>query len=104
MRVLAAFPWFTYLFVIVMSKTHSPCVVSLCLSVPTQPRHLNEALLLMAKIHYVQGCYHDAQGMCARVGIDELTGDEQPLYHLRLLAEAFVIKGTNPFISKYWVV
>ncbi|CAB1312476.1 unnamed protein product, partial [Coregonus sp. 'balchen'] len=68
------------------------------------PRHLNEALLLMAKIHYVQGCYRDAQGMCARVGIDELTGDEQPLYHLRLLAEAFVIKGTNPFISKYWTV
>uniref|UniRef100_A0A673Y186 Tetratricopeptide repeat domain 7A n=1 Tax=Salmo trutta TaxID=8032 RepID=A0A673Y186_SALTR len=63
------------------------------------PRHLNEALLLMAKIHYVQGCYHDAQGMCARVGIDELTGDEQPLYHLRLLAEAFVIKGTSPFIT-----
>uniref|UniRef100_A0A4W5Q0V5 Tetratricopeptide repeat domain 7A n=1 Tax=Hucho hucho TaxID=62062 RepID=A0A4W5Q0V5_9TELE len=59
------------------------------------PRHLNEALLLMAKIHYVQGCYHDAQGMCARVGIDELTGDEQPLYHLRLLAEAFVIKGLS---------
>uniref|UniRef100_A0A673VYK3 Tetratricopeptide repeat domain 7A n=1 Tax=Salmo trutta TaxID=8032 RepID=A0A673VYK3_SALTR len=59
------------------------------------PRHLNEALLLMAKIHYVQGDYRDAQGMCARVGIDELTGDEQPVYHLRLLAEAFVIKGLS---------
>ncbi|XP_020337144.1 tetratricopeptide repeat protein 7A isoform X1 [Oncorhynchus kisutch] len=59
------------------------------------PRHLNEALLLMAKIHYVQGHYRDAQGMCARVGIDELTGDEQPVYHLRLLAEAFVIKGLS---------
>ncbi|CAB1343469.1 unnamed protein product [Coregonus sp. 'balchen'] len=59
------------------------------------PRHLNEALLLMAKIHYVQGDYRDAQGMCARVGIDELTGDEQPIYHLRLLAEAFVIKGLS---------
>uniref|UniRef100_A0A673W032 Tetratricopeptide repeat domain 7A n=1 Tax=Salmo trutta TaxID=8032 RepID=A0A673W032_SALTR len=53
------------------------------------------ALLLMAKIHYVQGDYRDAQGMCARVGIDELTGDEQPVYHLRLLAEAFVIKGLS---------
>ncbi|KAM4607230.1 tetratricopeptide repeat protein 7A [Polymixia lowei] len=59
------------------------------------PRYLNEALLLMAKVHYVQGRYRDAQGMCARVGIEELTQDEQPVYHLRLLAEAFVIKGLS---------
>lgn len=59
-----------------------------------QPRYLNEALLLMAKVHYVQGRYRDAQGMCARVGLEELTKDDQPTYHLRLLAEAFVIKGT----------
>lgn len=51
----------------------------------------------MAKIHYVQGRYRDAQGMCARVGIEELTQIEQPVYHLRLLAEAFVIKGTQDF-------
>uniref|UniRef100_A0A3Q2XWF5 Tetratricopeptide repeat domain 7A n=1 Tax=Hippocampus comes TaxID=109280 RepID=A0A3Q2XWF5_HIPCM len=56
------------------------------------PRYLNEALLLMAKVHYVQGCHRDAQGMCARVGLEELTQDDQPTYHLRLLAEAFVIK------------
>ncbi|KAA8578509.1 hypothetical protein FQN60_000048, partial [Etheostoma spectabile] len=30
------------------------------------PRYLNEALLLMAKVHFVQGRYRDAQGMCAR--------------------------------------
>lgn len=60
-----------------------------------QPRYLNEALLLLAKVHYVQGHYRDAQGMCARAGIEEFTRDEQPIYHLRLLAEAFVIKGTN---------
>lgn len=59
-----------------------------------QPRYLNEALLLMAKVHYVQGRYRDAQGMCARVGLEELTRDDQPVYHLRLLAEAFVMKGT----------
>lgn len=59
-----------------------------------QSRYLNEALLLMAKVDYVQGRYWDAQGMCARVGLEELTQDEQPTYHLRLLAEAFVIKGT----------
>lgn len=49
---------------------------------------------MMAKVHFVQGRYRDAQGMCARVGLDELTRDEQPTYHLRLLAEAFVMKGT----------
>lgn len=61
----------------------------------SQPRYLNEALLLLAKVHYAQGHYRDAQGMCARAGIEEFAQDEQPLYHLRLLAEAFVIKGTN---------
>ncbi|XP_031139966.1 tetratricopeptide repeat protein 7A [Sander lucioperca] len=59
------------------------------------PRYLNEALLLMAKLHFVQGRYRDAQGMCARVGLEELTQNEQPTYHLRLLAEAFVIKGLS---------
>lgn len=49
----------------------------------------------MAKVHYVQGRYRDAQGMCARVGLEELTRDDQPTYHLRLLAEAFVIKGSK---------
>ncbi|XP_051935766.1 tetratricopeptide repeat protein 7A isoform X1 [Hippocampus zosterae] len=59
------------------------------------PRYLNEALLLMAKVHYVQGCHRDAQGMCARVELEELMQDDQPTYHLRLLAEAFVIKGLS---------
>uniref|UniRef100_A0A674P7K4 Tetratricopeptide repeat domain 7A n=1 Tax=Takifugu rubripes TaxID=31033 RepID=A0A674P7K4_TAKRU len=59
------------------------------------PRYLNEALLLMAKVHYVQGRYWDAQGMCARVGLEELTKEDQPTYHLRLLAEAFAIKGLS---------
>ncbi|XP_017546092.1 tetratricopeptide repeat protein 7A isoform X1 [Pygocentrus nattereri] len=60
-----------------------------------EPHYLNEALLLLAKVHYVQGRYRDAQGMCARAGIEEFTRDEQPIYHLRLLAEAFVIKGLS---------
>ncbi|KAM7385107.1 hypothetical protein PAMP_001204 [Pampus punctatissimus] len=59
------------------------------------PRYLNEALLLMAKVHFVQGRYRDAQGMCARVGLEELTREDQPIYHLRLLAEAFIIKGLS---------
>lgn len=49
----------------------------------------------MAKVHYAQGRYWDAQGMCARVDLEELTKEEQPTYHLRLLAEAFVIRGTR---------
>ncbi|TSK42145.1 Tetratricopeptide repeat protein 7A [Bagarius yarrelli] len=60
-----------------------------------KPRYLNEALLLLAKVHYAQGHYRDAQGMCARAGIEEFARDEKPLYHLRLLAEAFVIKGLS---------
>lgn len=60
-----------------------------------EPRYLNEALLLLAKVHYVQGRFRDAQGMCARAGIEDFTRDEQPVYHLRLLAEAFVIKGLS---------
>lgn len=63
--------------------------------VSPQPHYLNEALLLLAKVHYTQGHFRDAQGMCARAGIEEFTQDEQPLYRLRLLAEAFVIKGTS---------
>lgn len=66
-----------------------------CLSVSPQPHYLNEALLLLAKVHYVQGHYRDAQGMCARAGIEEFTADDNPLYRLRMLAEAFVIKGMN---------
>lgn len=54
----------------------------------------------MAKVHYVQGRYRDAQGMCARVGLEELTRDDQPTYHLRLLAEAFVIKGTRSTLKE----
>ncbi|XP_057198225.1 tetratricopeptide repeat protein 7A isoform X1 [Triplophysa rosa] len=60
-----------------------------------EPRYLNEALLLLAKVHYVQGSYRDAQGMCARAGVDDFTRQEQPLYKLRMLAEAFVIKGLS---------
>ncbi|XP_051507151.1 tetratricopeptide repeat protein 7A [Myxocyprinus asiaticus] len=60
-----------------------------------EPRYLNEALLLLAKVHYVQGRYRDAQGMCARAGVDDFTCQKQPLYLLRMLAEAFVIKGLS---------
>ncbi|XP_052428396.1 tetratricopeptide repeat protein 7A [Carassius gibelio] len=60
-----------------------------------EPHYLNEALLLLAKVHYVQGHYRDAQGMCARAGVDDFTRNEKPVYQLRMLAEAFVIKGLS---------
>lgn len=60
-----------------------------------EPHYLNEALLLLAKVHYVQGRYRDAQGMCARAGVDDFTHQDQPVYQLRMLAEAFVIKGLS---------
>ncbi|XP_077092476.1 tetratricopeptide repeat protein 7A isoform X1 [Siphateles boraxobius] len=60
-----------------------------------EPHYLNEALLLLAKVHYVQGRYRDAQGMCARAGVDDFSRHEQPVYQLRMLAEAFVIKGLS---------
>ncbi|XP_055025980.2 tetratricopeptide repeat protein 7A [Misgurnus anguillicaudatus] len=60
-----------------------------------EPRYLNEALLLLVKVHYVQGRYRDAQGMCAKAGVDDFIRQEQPLYQLRMLAEAFVIKGLS---------
>uniref|UniRef100_A0A672TCL8 Tetratricopeptide repeat domain 7A n=1 Tax=Sinocyclocheilus grahami TaxID=75366 RepID=A0A672TCL8_SINGR len=60
-----------------------------------EPHYLNEALLLLAKVHYVQGRYRDAQGMCARAGVDDFTRHERPVYQLRMLAEAFVIKGLS---------
>uniref|UniRef100_A0A672QC62 Tetratricopeptide repeat domain 7A n=1 Tax=Sinocyclocheilus grahami TaxID=75366 RepID=A0A672QC62_SINGR len=54
-----------------------------------------DSLLLLAKVHYVQGHYRDAQGMCARAGVDDFSRHEKPVYQLRMLAEAFVIKGLS---------
>uniref|UniRef100_A0A672QCD2 Tetratricopeptide repeat domain 7A n=1 Tax=Sinocyclocheilus grahami TaxID=75366 RepID=A0A672QCD2_SINGR len=55
----------------------------------------HKSLLLLAKVHYVQGHYRDAQGMCARAGVDDFSRHEKPVYQLRMLAEAFVIKGLS---------
>ncbi|XP_072906747.1 tetratricopeptide repeat protein 7A-like isoform X4 [Hemitrygon akajei] len=52
-----------------------------------------EAILTLAKLQFVEGSYRDALSMYARVGIDDLCIDDQPLYKKRLLAEAYVIKG-----------
>ncbi|XP_055495588.1 tetratricopeptide repeat protein 7A-like isoform X1 [Leucoraja erinacea] len=54
-----------------------------------------EAILTLAKLHFVEGSYRDALSMYARGGIDDLCVDDEPLYKKRLLAEAYVIKGLS---------
>ncbi|XP_072436711.1 tetratricopeptide repeat protein 7A-like [Chiloscyllium punctatum] len=56
---------------------------------------MTEAILILAKLHFVEGSYRDALSMYARVGIDDLCVEDEPVYKKRLLAEAFVIKGLS---------
>lgn len=58
-----------------------------------QPQYMYEAMLILGKLHYVEGSYRDAISMYARAGIDDMSVGNKPLYRMRLLAEAFVIKG-----------
>uniref|UniRef100_A0AC11E2P6 Tetratricopeptide repeat domain 7A n=1 Tax=Ovis aries TaxID=9940 RepID=A0AC11E2P6_SHEEP len=57
------------------------------------PQYLCEAMLILGKLHYVEGSYRDAISMYARAGIDDISMENKPLYQMRLLAEAFVIKA-----------
>ncbi|XP_074061438.1 tetratricopeptide repeat protein 7A isoform X2 [Macrotis lagotis] len=59
------------------------------------PQHMQEAMLILGKLHYVEGFYRDAVSMYARAGIDNMSVENRPLYHLRLVTEAFVIKGLS---------
>uniref|UniRef100_A0A8C3CRS4 Tetratricopeptide repeat protein 7A n=1 Tax=Cairina moschata TaxID=8855 RepID=A0A8C3CRS4_CAIMO len=51
-----------------------------------------EAMLILGKLHYVEGSYRDAISMYAKAGIDDISTKDEPLYMLRLVTEAFVIK------------
>lgn len=82
-------------------ELHSSCLVfhlasTFSLSPPFQPKYMTEAMLILGKLHYVEGCYRDAISMYAKAGIDDLSTKEEPLYMLRLITEAFVIKGKGP--------
>ncbi|XP_039743163.1 tetratricopeptide repeat protein 7A isoform X3 [Pteropus medius] len=59
------------------------------------PQYMREAMLILGKLHYVEGSYRDAISMYARAGIDDMSVENKPLYQMRLLAEAFVIKGLS---------
>ncbi|XP_015335180.1 tetratricopeptide repeat protein 7A isoform X8 [Marmota marmota marmota] len=59
------------------------------------PQYMSEAMLILGKLHYVEGSYRDAISMYARAGIDDMSVENKPLYQMRLLSEAFVIKGLS---------
>uniref|UniRef100_G3T121 Tetratricopeptide repeat protein 7A n=1 Tax=Loxodonta africana TaxID=9785 RepID=G3T121_LOXAF len=59
------------------------------------PQYLCEAMLILGKLHYMEGSYRDAISMYARAGIDDMSVENKPLYQMRLLSEAFVIKGLS---------
>ncbi|XP_067421200.1 tetratricopeptide repeat protein 7A isoform X1 [Emydura macquarii macquarii] len=59
------------------------------------PKYMTEAVLILGKLHYVEGSYRDAVSMYARAGIDDVSIENEPLYLLRLVTEAFVIKGLS---------
>ncbi|XP_045405499.1 tetratricopeptide repeat protein 7A isoform X1 [Lemur catta] len=59
------------------------------------PQYMCEAMLILGKLHYVEGSYRDAISMYARAGIDDMSLENKPLYQMRLLSEAFVIKGLS---------
>lgn len=52
-------------------------------------------MLILAKLHYAEGSYRDALSMYARAGLEDVAVEKTPLYMLRLLTEAFVIKGNR---------
>ncbi|XP_065610909.1 tetratricopeptide repeat protein 7A isoform X2 [Cyrtonyx montezumae] len=60
-----------------------------------RPKYTTEAMLILGKLHYVEGSYRDAISMYAKAGIDDLSTKDKCLYMLRLVAEAFVIKGLS---------
>uniref|UniRef100_A0A8C3T1Q1 Tetratricopeptide repeat protein 7A n=1 Tax=Chelydra serpentina TaxID=8475 RepID=A0A8C3T1Q1_CHESE len=59
------------------------------------PKYMTEAVLILGKLHYVEGSYRDAVSMYARARIDDISIENEPLYRLRLVTEAFVIKGLS---------
>ncbi|NXH99006.1 TTC7A protein, partial [Pachycephala philippinensis] len=60
-----------------------------------RPKYMTEAMLILGKLHYVEGCYRDAISMYAKAGLEDLSTKDEPLYVLRLITEAFVIKGLS---------
>ncbi|NXU19995.1 TTC7A protein, partial [Pardalotus punctatus] len=60
-----------------------------------RPKYMTETMLILGKLHYVEGSYRDTISLYAKAGIDDLSTKGEPLYVLRLITEAFVIKGLS---------
>ncbi|NXX81002.1 TTC7A protein, partial [Urocolius indicus] len=71
------------------------CLTNILIRGKLRPKYMTEAMLILGKLHYVEGSYRDAISMYARAGIDDLSTKDEPLYMLRLVTEAFVIKGLS---------
>ncbi|NWX66781.1 TTC7A protein, partial [Promerops cafer] len=71
------------------------CLTNILSRGKLRPKYMTEAMLILGKLHYVEGCYRDAISMYAKAGIDDLSTRDEPLYVLRLITEAFVIKGLS---------
>uniref|UniRef100_UPI0035900CFE tetratricopeptide repeat protein 7B-like isoform X2 n=1 Tax=Myxine glutinosa TaxID=7769 RepID=UPI0035900CFE len=54
---------------------------------------MQEAMLIMAKLHYLEGSMKDALSMYTLAGLDEINLVSAPTYKIRMLAEAHAIKG-----------
>lgn len=80
------------------------CVNALFPSLLFQPKYMVEAMLILGKLHYVEGSYRDAISMYAKAGIDDISTKDEPLYMLRLVTEAFVIKGKESHIYLKYAV
>uniref|UniRef100_U3IJ69 Tetratricopeptide repeat domain 7A n=1 Tax=Anas platyrhynchos platyrhynchos TaxID=8840 RepID=U3IJ69_ANAPP len=71
------------------------CLTNILSRGKLRPKYMVEAMLILGKLHYAEGSYRDAISMYAKAGIDDISTKDEPLYMLRLVTEAFVIKGLS---------
>ncbi|XP_061407491.1 tetratricopeptide repeat protein 7B-like isoform X2 [Lethenteron reissneri] len=58
-----------------------------------KPEMTQEAMIILGKLLYLEGSYKDALGMYVRAGLDDLTLIGTPVYKIRIIAEAYAIRG-----------
>uniref|UniRef100_A0A4W3K5R9 Tetratricopeptide repeat protein 7B n=1 Tax=Callorhinchus milii TaxID=7868 RepID=A0A4W3K5R9_CALMI len=67
---------------------------------------IQEANLILAKFHYVEGDYSEALSLYSKVVLDNMQLMAVPVYRLRIMAEAYATKGELCFtvISDTWLM
>uniref|UniRef100_S4RES9 Tetratricopeptide repeat domain 7B n=1 Tax=Petromyzon marinus TaxID=7757 RepID=S4RES9_PETMA len=58
-----------------------------------KPEMTQEAMIILGKLLYLEGSFKDALGMYVRAGLDDLTLIGAPVYKIRIIAEAYAIRG-----------